>query len=409
MNYPFKNRQHGLSLVDALLSVVVVGVLVGAVGYSTKAFTQGYSAKARGSQYSTVLDAARRFSVKNQNNILSKLPVAGFAQYLTPTLSELKAAGFLSKDYQEELPAFLGGNLTVTLEYEPATCPLANCVLAIKVIPTTGTKDNAGQPSPKMASDIALAINGYGWTNSANNDAKLSKNNALISNPLGAVPAVVIAADWLPSNKSLNIFSSDETQTIPCPAPQSGVIVQKRTKTELAAGGYDYSPWVDVSSTCAIPPVVPPVVPPSCANGATNFPTCSFPPPVCANGATNYPTCTFPVVRMCPNGYSYDAFGAGRNQCEAAYYTTDEGKSLAFSCVMQGYDCGTYVVLGGEQVIGALSAVVQTRPNTCPTPYTTVETISVTDEYGITFSYPVTRIHTYRVGTCAPYSVDFAL
>jgi hypothetical protein len=41
----------------------------------------------------------------------------------------------------------------------------------------------------------------------------------------------------------------------------------------------------------------PTCTPPTCANGATNYPTCT--PPTCANGATNYPTCTPPT---CANG-----------------------------------------------------------------------------------------------------------
>jgi hypothetical protein len=41
--------------------------------------------------------------------------------------------------------------------------------------------------------------------------------------------------------------------------------------------------------------------PPSCANGASNYPTCTFPPNTCANGASDYPTCTPPT---CGNGAS---------------------------------------------------------------------------------------------------------
>lgn len=56
--------------------------------------------------------------------------------------------------------------------------------------------------------------------------------------------------------------------------------------------------------TCAngasdYPTCTPPVT--TCANGASNFPTCTFPAPVCANGASNYPICTFPT-NTCSNG-----------------------------------------------------------------------------------------------------------
>jgi peptidoglycan hydrolase-like protein with peptidoglycan-binding domain len=39
----------------------------------------------------------------------------------------------------------------------------------------------------------------------------------------------------------------------------------------------------------------------TCANGATNYPTCILPVTTCSNGATNYPTCTLPVT-TCANG-----------------------------------------------------------------------------------------------------------
>lgn len=58
------------------------------------------------------------------------------------------------------------------------------------------------------------------------------------------------------------------------------------------------SPITVAAPTCANGGTnYPTCTPPKCANGATDYPTCT--PPVCANGATNYPTCTAPT---CANG-----------------------------------------------------------------------------------------------------------
>lgn len=40
----------------------------------------------------------------------------------------------------------------------------------------------------------------------------------------------------------------------------------------------------------------------TCSNGATDYPTCTPPTGTCANGATDYPTCTSPQTGTCSNG-----------------------------------------------------------------------------------------------------------
>lgn len=78
-----------------------------------------------------------------------------------------------------------------------------------------------------------------------------------------------------------------------------------------------------------------------CANGATNYPTCTPPyqEPVCWNGAKNYPTCTFPPPA--PSG------------CEDIYGTYRSEGSTAASCIVPGtgnpYPRGaTYRCSGGS-------------------------------------------------------------
>lgn len=89
-----------------------------------------------------------------------------------------------------------------------------------------------------------------------------------------------------------------ESRSYACPAPQSGMITETRTVTVVNGVDGTATAWQYSSDNCASPAPTPT---PTCANGASNYPTCTFPtsppPPAatCANGASNYPTCTFPA------------------------------------------------------------------------------------------------------------------
>ena len=86
-------------------------------------------------------------------------------------------------------------------------------------------------------------------------------------------------------------------------APSCGSITNSCGQTITGVVGADGSCYYDAGS-CPAPQA------PTCANGADNYPTCTFPvtppPPTtpavttCANGASNYPTCTFPVTPIAP-------------------------------------------------------------------------------------------------------------
>ena len=246
-------KQRGLGLVGTILSTAILVVLVIGMAYAGRLFSENYDASARGTQYQTLLDSATAYAKKNQDAILEKKVIAGFANIMQPTQEELKAAGFLPGDYVDNLQPRFGGKLSAVLEYETPGCPGASCVLAIKVNPASSTKDKNEQVAPKLATTIALSIGTAGWTNSTTSDLLLEKNGARIKNPLPGQQAVVVAANWLPSNKPLKGLDTKEYQTIPCPAPQSGQIVQTRTKSVDKNNNVSYTPWVDESSNCALP------------------------------------------------------------------------------------------------------------------------------------------------------------
>lgn len=112
------------------------------------------------------------------------------------------------------------------------------------------------------------------------------------------------------------------TRSQSCGSGYTGTIKQQRAVYTWMDGSTTYGSWSTTSSTCKVippPPAPEPIpeptpvpaapnptpgpttspAPTTCANGATNYPTCT--PPTCSNGASNYPTCTPPT---CANGAS---------------------------------------------------------------------------------------------------------
>lgn len=69
-----------------------------------------------------------------------------------------------------------------------------------------------------------------------------------------------------------------QTQTLPCPAGQTGSISQYRSVSTDYLGNVTYGAWTTSSNTCTTivnPPPPPPPPPATCANGASNPPTCT--------------------------------------------------------------------------------------------------------------------------------------
>lgn len=316
-------NMRGMSIVSAMIGIAAIGTII-AVGMKfSNAMVKDASYKSRGAETITVIEGLKQYAITYRSQIESGQAIGGYNLY-SPTIAQLKAGGFLSQNFNPSVGDKLGGQLQTQVKVEPAGCT-SNCLIGVYVIPEKSILGANNQPDYSAAASMAEGMKGYGWSNSPNMPQILGRGSMSIANPVGARPAVALAAYWIPSNQTLANFTSTETQTIPCPAPQVGVIVQTRTKTELQNGGFDYSPWVTVSQNCALPPAPPPPPPPpgSCTNGAIDYPTCTPPvcksqdgdvisvgengkpnqsictPARCANGATDYPTCTPP---RCANG-----------------------------------------------------------------------------------------------------------
>jgi len=287
-----KKRQYGMSLIGSLLGVLIVGAVAVGASQFKKSYDASSLARERGNQYVTLLKAGEAYTKKNQTKILQK----DVSVTMQPSIADLKAGGFLADKFTDNLPARLGGDLRVRLEYEPVGCPSNNCVLAVKVIPTSSILRVDNQPDKVLAAEIALNAGGFGWSSAQDTNALLAKNNQRIINPLGVIPAVAIAATWIPSNKPGATDTRQDFQSLPCPAPQVGVIINVRNIWTDKNGNTASSPWVLQSSSCSMPP-------PTCSNGALDYPTCTPPvTPTCSNGATDYPTCTPPSTPTCSNG-----------------------------------------------------------------------------------------------------------
>lgn len=286
-------RQRGVSMISTIIGVLALLMISSYAFKYAKAMNSDSTYKERGVQYVTVLEGLKQYGLKYRSNLYSGQVVPGYTTY-SPSIAELKNGGFISQNFNPSSETKLGGELKTIIQVEPSGCT-SNCLIALYVVPSTPITGSNGQPDYAVSNTVADGMKGFGWSNSPMMPQIVSKGTASISNPLTAMPAVALAAYWIPSNQTLSNFTNTETQTLPCPAPQVGVILQTRTKTELQAGGFEYTPWVTTSQTCANPPP-----PPVCANGGTDYPVCTPPkPPVCANGGTDYPVCTPPA---CANG-----------------------------------------------------------------------------------------------------------
>src|SRR3989344_3041438 len=111
--------------------------------------------------------------------------------------------------------------------------------------------------------------------------------------------AVAILATLLNSRQP---FASSEVQFTDSSASGLAIVPASCPSSPHYAGECDPSPVCNAPAVAALFGVNWPE-PAICANGASNYPTCTFPPSTCANGASNYPTCTFPPS-TCANGAS---------------------------------------------------------------------------------------------------------
>jgi hypothetical protein len=102
--------------------------------------------------------------------------------------------------------------------------------------------------------------NGSGWTNLPSDATKLAKNSYAMPNPLGAVPALVVAQEWIGSNQASATVPpvSYETNTV-ADCTYGGSTTYQRSVTTDEWGAVTYGSWVYLTDSCAPPPPPPPV------------------------------------------------------------------------------------------------------------------------------------------------------
>lgn len=321
-----KNEQ-GSSILSSLIGVTIIsGIAVGGVNLLHR-YQANQSHESRAAQVSNALKAAESFARKNQFTIVNGQPVASFANPKAPTLQELAASGYLAQGYTDR---GVGGQIKVSINIEPTGCTGAKCQLLVRTYLSTSVTDKVGQPDTATASAIAGAIaGGSGWTNAPGDNAQIIRNQVLMPNPLGNTPAVVVAQLWIGSNQASPTIPpmSYETNTI-ADCQYGGSTTYQRTVTSDKWGAVSYGTWVYLYDSCMSPtPPTPPVspvidtatqtpgptpfipakpdtppdipTPLTCANGASNYPTCSTvivggDTGTCSNGAKDYPACELP-------------------------------------------------------------------------------------------------------------------
>lgn len=295
----------GSTLASALIGTALVSItLLGGTALYRQYLTGQFAAN-RAAEIGAALKATDGYARKHETALLNGQAVAGFVDSLNPTVQELVYAGLLPAGFSET--GGNGGALKVVLRTEPTGCVGAKCQLLIAVYPTGSILNQYGQADSALAAKIALAIpDGSGWTNLASDNRWLSKNSFATPNPLGSLPAVVVAQAWLGSNQPSATVPpvSYETNAV-ADCSYGGTTTYQRSVTTDKWGAVTYGSWVYLTDSCAPPPPPPP--PPTCPNNASDYPTCTPPvvtpppsPPVCPNGALDFPVCTQPATGSPP-------------------------------------------------------------------------------------------------------------
>lgn len=258
---------------SALIGVIVLGAVSMGGSSLYRHYQANQLATNRAAQIGTALSAADKYARKNETAILNGQPIAGIANALSPTIAELKIAGFLPQGFEDS--SKVGGPIRVTIMIEPTGCAGAKCQMAVRAFPTASITDTTGQPDQALAAKIAAALpNGSGWSNLASDMTKLAKNSFTMPNPLGASPAVVVAQEWIGTNQA--------STTVPPIAYESNVVADcayggsttyQRTLTTDKWGAVTAGAWVYLTDSCQAPPTPPgdPVAPPAPA-GPTPVP-----------------------------------------------------------------------------------------------------------------------------------------
>jgi hypothetical protein len=155
-----RRRQRGSALV--IMAVILTVLAIGLLGLArSQVRTAGERAgQAMGSSIDAVSDAVNQYRTANATALTMAVPaVAGFANAMTPTVAELKTAGYLNSNVSNTLAEY--GTYNITIMKSPVGCvgPSSTCNVWSRIHLANPVVDKAnGQPDVAVLSALISRI-----------------------------------------------------------------------------------------------------------------------------------------------------------------------------------------------------------------------------------------------------------
>ncbi|MDH4481708.1 MAG: hypothetical protein QE279_03270 [Rhodoferax sp.] len=206
-------QRGAVSILELIFVLTVSSFLaVYALNYTVQAAEDGLAAST-GAYLRAATAAAQRYSLANFDTLQDVSPtVPGFANPFSPTLTELKAAGFAAQTFAEFTPS----QQVVRFDYiKTGTCPGVNCTITAMTCTATPFAVR-GKPREDLATTVMINMNGQGGRSQIGAGNVVRGSGAFIAtaNPLGNVEGIVCGQDVLDASLYDRFVKINDTRDI---------------------------------------------------------------------------------------------------------------------------------------------------------------------------------------------------
>lgn len=184
-------KKNGFTLVEMVIVLLIVGILAIAATRAAVSTASDNKARAIADQMKTITGGVGTMLSANFEALAASSSVAGFVNPLSPTIAELRTAGYLANNVQNSNLA--GTGWAVRIQRVPAGCVAPTCDLSALVYSSAGFLQKTGNPDTVLANKVSQNIGNDGGVSRDSAPDTISGPNGLwtTTNPLGAVQAVV--------------------------------------------------------------------------------------------------------------------------------------------------------------------------------------------------------------------------
>lgn len=206
-------QRGAVSILELIFVLTVSSFLaVYALDSTVQAAEDGLAAST-GAYLRAATAAGQRYSLANFDTLQNVSPaIPGFANPFSPTLPELKAAGFAAQTFA----AFTPSQQVVRFDYiKTGTCPGVNCTITAMTCTSTPFAVR-GKPREDLATTVMINMNGQGGRSQIGAGSVVRGSGAFIAtaNPLGNVEGIVCGQDVLDASLYDRFVKINDTRDI---------------------------------------------------------------------------------------------------------------------------------------------------------------------------------------------------